>query len=104
MRVYLKMACPQCLKEGYHVCVENWTHGGSCNGSLYLDENAYIHCDRCYRSAHLSRMELSCNSGRHKFVVMSTSGFAKAIMISGTVSDTRTLAWLQSVMLNIKKY
>lgn len=97
------MACPQCIKEGYHVFVENWKHGGTCGGSLYLDEHAVVHCDRCYRSAHLSQMRLSCNNGRHNFAVISTAGFAQAIMTSGSIADAKALAWLQSVLVNLQK-
>lgn len=100
-RVYLHMSCPRCQQSGYQCPPEFWTHGGSCGGKLYLDENANIHCDRCGRQAPLIKMRLTCNSGRHSFYIASKEGYADAISASGMITDRTAIAWFQSVLKNL---
>ncbi len=73
-KVYLYMPCPKCQEYGYSYPPECWTHGGYCGGKLYLDEHAYIHCERCGRYAPLMQMHLTCNSGKHESFVTSMVG------------------------------
>lgn len=95
------MSCPKCQEYGYNCPPEYWTHGGYCGGKLYLDEYAYIHCERCGRSASLMQMHLTCNSGRHEFFVTSKEGYAAAISTSGMLTDRKAIAWFQSVLRNL---
>lgn len=101
MRVDIYMACPLCLQERYSCAKEYWRHGGNCQGILYLDEYAYVHCARCGRSAHLVQMYLTCNSGKHTFKTVSTVGFAQAISMAGMGVTSSATAWLQSVLRHI---
>lgn len=100
-KIYLYMPCPKCQEYGYSYPPEYWTHGGHCGGKLYLDEYAYIHCERCGRSASLMQMHLTCNSGRHEFFVTSKQGYAAAISASGMITDRKAIAWFQSVLRNL---
>ncbi len=100
-RVFLYMPCPKCQEYGYSYPPEYWTHGGSCGGRLYLDEHAYIHCERCGRRAPLIQMRLTCNSGRHEFFVSSKVGYAEAISASGMLTDKKAIACFQSVLKNL---
>lgn len=103
------MSCPVCLQEGRNSPREYWRHGSKkhwesnvCNGVLYLDENAYVHCKGCGASAPLQKMRLRCNNDRHDFNIPSINGFASAISTSAQMVDSAGLPWLQKAMNYLK--
>ncbi|MBQ7280405.1 MAG: hypothetical protein IJR13_06780 [Bacteroidales bacterium] len=98
MRINIYMACPGCRKSYGHAASEYWTHGDGCGGVLQLDEYANVWCARCGEHAHLTEMTLSCNSGRHRFYVPSTTGFAEAITTSAQMVNSSGIRWLQNVL------
>ena len=72
------MSCPRCKSEGYNCPPEYWTCS-ECGGILFIDENAYVHCDKCGNEAYLLQMSLMCNSGRHGYELCSSNAYIGAI-------------------------
>lgn len=98
MRIEIYMSCPVCLQEGRNSPKEYWRDEPPCNGKLYIDEYAIVHCAGCGASAHLSQMGLRCNNNRHDFSIPSTEGFAAAISTSAQFVNGTGLRWLQSAI------
>ena len=103
MRVDIYIACPICIDEFWQCSKEYWRHEGSCNGILQLDEKANVVCSRCGRSAHITQMRLTCNSGRHTFAVPTVTGYAQAISMAAMGVSSASTAWLQSVLMYIQR-
>lgn len=100
MKIDIYMACPMCLAERYSCAKEYWRHESD-GGILTIDENAYVSCRTCGKSAHLLSMQLSCSSGRHMYSVPSKEYWAAAISVSGQFVDRGGLMWLQRIMRQI---
>ena len=101
MRFNLFMPCPKCAAEKYDFHLEQWTHGGDCNGRLYIDEKAYVHCNRCGKSAHITQMKMSCNKGRHNVVSVSRKEIASAIFVGNVGIVDNSLKWIKRILDNI---
>lgn len=98
-RVNIYMRCPACLHEFGGAEQEYWRHGDRCRGVLQLDEYANVICGKCGSYAHITRMRLFCNSGRHEFYTPERNATAAAISCSAAfTSDANALAWLQRVI------
>lgn len=95
--------CPICAHEKRNLYSEAWTHGGICGGNLYIDENAIVHCLRCGKSAHISRMLLTCNSLHHekKRITRDEIGAALAIGNVGVTNNAASLKWFKKMLENI---
>lgn len=96
-RVDIFMSCPGCSAHG-HSAKEYWTHAGSCGGVLQLDEYANVICKRCGSNAHITKMRLCCNSGRHNFYVPSKELYALSISTASNFVNGGGIQWLQSVI------
>lgn len=97
-RFYLFMPCPKCLKKQQHIKSEQWKHGGNCNGYLYIDENAYVHCNKCGKTAHITNMEMSCDHGEHVRLKPTKKEIASALA-AGTVGVVNNrLNWFKSIL------
>ena len=98
MKLAIYMPCPVCLQQGYNSVREYWRHDWPCKGELFLDEYAIVHCSKCRRKEHLTKMKLRCGNDRHNFAVSSVTGFASAISTSAQFVERAGLAWLQSAI------
>lgn len=98
MKIMLQMPCPECVKEGRVVPKEYWKHGNSCDGFLYIDDNGIVSCSRCYKTAKISEMKLTCDCGKHSLVFPSVVGFAKAMSMSGKLSTQSHIRWFNRVL------
>ena len=98
-RVNIFMRCPACLHEFGGAEQEYWLHGDRCQGVLQLDEYANVICGKCGSYAHLTKMRLSCNSGRHEFYTPNKNEAAASMACSAAfTSNANAIAWLQSVL------
>lgn len=96
------MPCPLCQKEYVAMKYEHWRHQTD-GGKLYLDEYAYVHCSGCNNKAHITRMKLTCESGRHHFMVASTTDYAASISTAAhNVKSKAALKWLRRVIEHIE--
>ena len=93
------MQCPGCLDEYGQAAKEYWRHDDEdCQGVLQLDEYANVICSRCGLHAHITEMQLYCNSGRHKWVTFGVDATAASLSCSAAFVNNMGLAWLQSVI------
>lgn len=92
------MPCPKCLKKQLQIRSEQWKHGGGCNGYLYIDEMAYVHCGKCGKTAHIKDMEITCNHGAHIRMKPTKKEIASALAAGavGVVKDK--LNWFKSLL------
>ncbi len=97
-RINIYMLCPRCAAEHLQASKEYWRHGGTCQGILQLDEYANVICSKCGRSAHLTKMRLLCNSGRHVFFTPSVEEAALSLSCSAAFVNNMGMAWFQSVI------
>lgn len=95
------MPCPACAKERGDFVGETWVHGGLCGGNLFLDENGYVHCSKCHKSAHISTMYFSCNKGRHIKKLIKREYISAAVMMTKLDNSTESLKWAATVVTNI---
>lgn len=97
------MPCPKCAHEKNNLLSQSWTHGGNCGGDLYIDENAYVHCLRCGRSAHISRMTITCDSYRHTKIYVSRDEIGASLAIGhvGVSDNANSLKWFKRMLDNI---
>lgn len=100
MRYLMHMACPKCFLEG-RANREYWTHGGPCGGYLYIDENGYVHCNKCGKMAMATEMVFDCDCGRHKASHASKKGWGGAVCASSISKDNNSLLWLQTFIKNL---
>jgi hypothetical protein len=103
MKIEIYMKCPVCYQEGYNSASEYWQHSWPCNGTLYLDEHAVVHCKKCRKNAPLIKWKLRCGNDKHNFSVVSAAGFASVIAQSAQYVNQAGLAWLQSAINYIGK-
>ena len=97
------MPCPKCAHENINLLSQSWTHGGNCGGDLYIDENAYVHCLECGKSAHVSRMTITCDSYQHTkaYVTRDEIGASLAIGNVGVSNNVYSIKWLKKLLENI---
>ena len=63
-KVRFQSTCPSCLNNNYYY----WIHSG-CGGDLYLDNNAKLICERCWREDYIFRWKFDCgnrDNGAHR--------------------------------------
>lgn len=98
----LFMPCPKCAKKYKDFQLEHWFHGGTCNGLLYIDENAYVHCQKCGKTAHITKMRMTCDRGYHVKNIPTKGEIASAISVGaiGVVNDS--LKWFKHILEHIK--
>lgn len=92
------MPCPKCACESQTIQLENWTHGGGCNGRLLIDSDAVVHCEKCGKSAHISKMRISCNSHKHIKIKPSRKEFATAIAIGSIGVVNNIIYWYKRII------
>ena len=64
VKVRFQSTCPSCLNNNYYY----WIHSG-CGGDLYLDNNAKLICERCWREDYIFRWKFDCgnrDNGAHR--------------------------------------
>jgi len=101
MRFNLLMPCPKCAANNNDFQLEQWTHGGTCNGRLYIDERAFVHCSRCGKSAHITDMRMSCDKGLHNRTIASRKEIASAISVGNVGVVENSLKWFMCILDNI---
>lgn len=101
MRFNLLMPCPKCAANNNDFQLEQWTHGGTCNGQLYIDERAFVHCSRCGKSAHITQMRMSCNKRRHDRALASRKEIAAAVSVGNIGLTNNNLKWFKNILDNI---
>lgn len=97
-RINIFMQCPGCAAYYGQAEREYWRHGGRCQGVLQLDEYANVICSKCGQSAHLTKMRLSCNSGRHVVFTPETDAYILSISCSSAFANNMGQAWLMKVL------
>lgn len=100
MRYIMYMACPQCFLEG-RANREYWQHGDACGGYLYVDNNGYVVCEKCGKTAKITEMHFNCSCGRHKNSIASKKGWGGAVCASRISKETDSLYWFQSFLRNL---
>lgn len=102
-RYRIMMPCPKCAQDKSNLRSQSWTHGGRCGGDLYIDENAYVHCQKCGKSAHISKMTMTCDSQRHikTRATKNELGAAFAIGNVGVSNNASSLKWFKKLLDNI---
>ena len=101
-RIHIYMHCPGCLRD--YGCAENeyWIHGDRCEGKLLLDEYANVICSKCGAHWPLTKMRLSCNSGRHIVFYPGVLDYAKSISCAAAFTNEMGIDWLQNVLRWLK--
>lgn len=97
-RIDIFMQCPGCASEYGQAAREYWRHGDRCRGVLQLDEYANVICSRCGAHAHLTKMQLSCSSGRHVVYTPETDAYILSISCSSAFVNGMGQAWLMRVL------
>ena len=100
MQNRLFMPCPICAHNLTSVKPELWTHGG-CGGVLYVDESAYVHCQKCGKTAHISKMHISCNCGRHHNKIPSRDDIAAAISNAKIGISNNSIKWYKNFVSHL---
>lgn len=100
MRYLMHMACPQCFLEG-RANREYWIHGGSCGGYLYVDDSGYVRCDKCGKSAKVTKMRFTCDCGRHRYSISSKKGWGGAVCASDISNKSDALSWFQTFLKHL---
>lgn len=100
-RVNIYMQCPGCLSDNGYAEQEYWLHGRGCNGVLQLDEYANVICSKCGKNAPLTKMRLSCSSGRHVLFTPGLNATAASLSCSAAFVNNHGLTWLRSVIRNL---
>ena len=97
----LKIPCPKCAKSSSDYHLETWYHDGHCGGALYIDENAIVHCTKCGKSAHISKMYLTCDCYRHREVRVYREELAAAIAVGHIGVDYDSPYWFKRILDNL---
>ena len=97
-RIRIYMQCPGCLTDNGYAEQEYWRHGGTCGGILQLDEYANVICSRCREYTHLTKMRLSCDSGRHVLFTPGIDATTASLLCSAAFVNNMGLTWLRSVV------
>lgn len=95
------MPCPKCITKHANVRLEQWTHGGSCKGRLFIDENAIVHCEKCAKTAHISRMRITCDSQKHQKEFMNKTEIASALAIGNIGVINNAMYWFKYILNHI---
>lgn len=101
MRKLLNITCPKCFIEGHGVNPEYWTHGGNCDGYLYIDETGIVSCEKCGKNASIKRMRFTCNCGRHQYSISSSKGWGGSICASLNTNESNTLNWIHNLIKHL---
>ena len=91
------MPCPACANE-HNFNSELWIHA-KCRGVLYIDDTAIVHCQKCGKKAHISKMYMSCN--KHKNLRPAKKQIMSAITMGRMCRFENSLKWLLKVLYNI---
>lgn len=97
-RFHLFMPCPKCLKEQQQICSEKWRHGSDCDGILYIDEMAYVHCSKCGKTAHIKDMKMTCDHRVHIKVKPTKKEIASALAAGAVGVVNNKLNWFKSLL------
>lgn len=98
----IHMPCPLCVRDGKYDS-EEWTHGGACGGRLWIDSHSIVHCERCGKSAKISSMRFSCNSGRHPMSLPQKKCIAGALLMGKVGCEDGHLSWFKRLLENIQR-
>ena len=103
----LYLSCPVCLERGVSTKASFWSHyDNSCNGLIYVGENAYYKCTKCGRSAHVLDWKYSCpthsTNSSDQFIGVGAEILAKAIAVAGQLVEAAGIAWLQIFLANLE--
>lgn len=95
------MPCPKCVNEYTRIHLEQWIHGGNCNGRLLIDSNAIVHCEKCGKTAPLSKMRITCDSHKHINASPFRTEFASAVSIGSIGVIDNKIHWFKSILDHI---
>lgn len=101
MQNILYIPCPLCVHNSSSANSELWTHGEKCGGTLYVDEYAYVHCKKCGKKAHISKMRVSCNCGRHRYQTASRNDIAAAASFAKIGVTSNSIKWLRDFVSHL---
>ena len=101
MQKILYMPCPLCAHNSTTANSELWTHGGGCGGTLYVDDNAYVHCSKCGKKAHISKMHMSCSCGRHHYRIPSRDDIAAAVSFAKIGITSSSIKWYRNFVSHL---
>ena len=73
-------------------------HHGDCGGILCIDDYANIHCRKCNKEAHITKMKFLCPRGIHNFEVPSSYSLIEAISSSAQMVNASVNYWFISVI------
>ncbi len=95
------MPCPKCLNEYKSFHLERWTHGGKCGGRLVIDDKAVVHCKKCGKSAHITKMRMTCGAFKHVKVKASRDEIASALSTGSIGVVDGSINWFRKILSNI---
>lgn len=87
VRVRFQSSCPSCQNDGFFY----WIHH-NCGGNLYLDNNAKLICDSCFRQDYIFRWKFDCglrynNAHRGGFEFGCLQGFVACLSNLGKLRN-----------------
>lgn len=95
----LNMPCPKCA-QNQKFEPEIWTHGDICRGLLMINSSGMVRCAKCGKTAHISKMQLSCNNHSHIFSRPNTKEWASSLAIMSGVQKV-SIRWFKRLLDNI---
>ena len=83
MSKYLfKTICPACNDKE----IISWCHNSkTCGGARYIDEDLYLHCDKCNDKTFIFNIEFNC--GKHDYRKPDSYNVIKALSYLGTFQE-----------------
>lgn len=94
------MPCPKCIRDHKYE-KELWVHGDECGGMLMIDSEGIVHCTKCRKKAHISKMRISCNCGAHTKAIPTLDELGGALAM-GPATEEGALRWFKILLDNLK--
>ncbi len=95
----INIPCPKCAQdENYNL--ELWVHGDNCKGLLMINSSGMVRCSKCGKTAHISKMRMSCDSQSHTKYIPTTKEIASSLAIMSGISKV-SIHWFKQLLDNL---
>lgn len=95
----LNMPCPKCAMDHKYE-PEIWVHGDICRGLMMINSNGMVRCCKCGKTAHITNMQLSCDSNNHLYYSPSTKELAASLAIANGMANG-SIRWFKRLLDNL---